>query len=175
MGLKSKNTFRGFVKGLGQGFFGFLICPLTAFTRSLSLVSLGLSVQAIAFSNWGKSDLETANAKLLRSRPSRRVDSEVRLKITAKTSPSSTNSLKSSERISLSCKISKLDSFQSCPDWTHMAEKTLIKSVFCLSPLTIFSFLKCQTSSGCKKTARSFSKNALCSATSFQTSLAISA
>jgi hypothetical protein len=74
MGLKSKNTFRGFVKGLGQGFFGFLICPLTAFTRSLSLVSLGLSVQAIAFSNWGKSDLETANAKLLRSRPSRRVD-----------------------------------------------------------------------------------------------------
>lgn len=75
-GCYKKNSFGGFVKGLGLGVAGCLLSPITGLTRSVSLISLGLAVQAIAFSNMGKSDLEKADSKLIRARPKRRIETK---------------------------------------------------------------------------------------------------
>lgn len=73
-GYKQSNSFRGFIKGFGQGALGCAISPITGLTRSLNLISLGLAIQAIHFSNMGLSDIEKVDPKLVWARPRRRIE-----------------------------------------------------------------------------------------------------
>ena len=66
---------------MGQGVLGLVTNPVAGVARFLHYFFLGLSVQAITFSNIGKSELEKLDTKHVRVRPKRRIDVRGQIKV----------------------------------------------------------------------------------------------